>query len=115
MNDFSLEQAPSLPPGLVAYSQTPVFDEKTIPAGLLREHRTRAGTWGVITVVEGRLRFRLLDPPSETILSPGKPGIVAPEQPHEVAPDGPVRFYVVFCRALTPATPPAAASRPVEG
>jgi tellurite resistance-related uncharacterized protein len=91
--------APQLPPGLVAYRQTPVFDEQTIPAGLLREHRTRAGTWGVITILEGRLRFRLLNPPSEVVLSPRRPGIVAPEQPHEVAPDGPVKFYVEFYRA----------------
>ncbi len=110
-----MEPAPPLPPGLVAYRQTPVFDEKTIPAGLLREHRTRAGTWGVINVVEGRLRFRLLDPPSETILSPERRGIVAPEQPHEVVPDGPVRFYVVFCHALTPATSPASAARQIDG
>jgi tellurite resistance-related uncharacterized protein len=92
-------EQPQLPRGLVAYRQTPVFDEKTIPAGLLREHRTRPGTWGVITIVEGHLRFRLLDPPSEATLSPGHPGIVAPEQPHEVAPDGPVKFFVEFYRA----------------
>jgi tellurite resistance-related uncharacterized protein len=92
-------EPPQLPPGLVAYRRTPLFDEKTIPAGLLREHRTRAGTWGVITVAEGCLRLRLLDPPSDMMLSPGNPGIVAPEQPHEVAPDGPVKFFVEFYRA----------------
>jgi tellurite resistance-related uncharacterized protein len=98
-----VKHPPQLPPGLTAYRQTPVFDEKTIPAGLLREHRTRAGTWGVITVVEGRLRFRSLDPPSEAMLSPGRPGIVAPEQPHEVAPDGSVKFFLEFYRAANAA------------
>jgi tellurite resistance-related uncharacterized protein len=93
-----VKERPHLPPGLLAYRHT-LFDEKTIPAGLLREHRTRPGTWGVITIVEGRLRFRLLDPPSEAGLSPRSPGIVAPEQPHEVAPDGPVKFFVEFYRA----------------
>ena len=101
-----MKQAPQLPPGLVPYRRTPVFDENTIPAGLLREHRTRPGTWGVITVLGGRLRFRLLDPPSEAVLSAGDQRIVAPEQPHEVAPDGPVKFYVQFCRALTPVPAP---------
>ena len=94
-----MREPPQLPPGLVAYRQTPMFDEQTIPAGLLRQHRTRPGTWGVITVVEGRLRFRLLEPPAERVLLPGRPGIVAPEQPHEVAPDGPVRFFIEFYRA----------------
>jgi tellurite resistance-related uncharacterized protein len=87
-----------LPPGLAAYRRTPIFDQHTIPAGLRREHRTRPGVWGLITVLEGRLQFRRLEPPAEKLLSPGNPGVVAPEQPHEVAPDGPVRFYVEFYR-----------------
>ena len=91
-----------LPAGLVAYRRTPMFDENTIPAGLRREHRTASGVWGVITVVEGRLRFRSLHPVNETILTPATPIAVAPEQPHEVAPDGPVRFYVEFYRAADP-------------
>ena len=88
-----------LPAGLVASRRTPIFDRDTIPAGLRREHRTAAGVWGLIVIIEGRLRFRALHPPSETILEPGRPIAVAPEQPHEVAPDGPVRFFVEFYRA----------------
>ena len=92
--------APSgLPAGLVAYRRTPVFDQDTIPAGLRREHRTACGVWGLITVLEGRLRFRTLDPLAETVLTPGRPVAVAPQQPHEVAPDGTVRFFVEFYRA----------------
>ena len=97
------EAAPSgLPAGVVAYRRTPIFDQDTIPAGLLREHRTASGVWGLITVVEGRLRFRSLDPVAATALTPGTPMAVAPQQPHEVAPDGPVRFYVEFYRAADP-------------
>jgi tellurite resistance-related uncharacterized protein len=99
--------ASGLPPGLVAYRRTPIFDQDTIPAGLRREHRTAAGVWGLITVVEGRLRFRALHPLHETVLIPGAPIAVAPQQPHEVAPDGPVRFFVEFCRAADPAPPEA--------
>ena len=88
-----------LPPGVSAYRRTPVFDQDTIPKGLLQRHSTRAGVWGVISVLEGRLRFRLLDPPSETVLEPGRPAIVAPEQPHQIAAEGAVRFFVEFYRA----------------
>ena len=42
------------------YKSTPVFDENTLPAGLRKEHRTKAGVWGVIRVLEGRLRYRCL-------------------------------------------------------
>ena len=85
-----------LPPGLVAYRRTPVFTEETLPQALRHRHQTKAGVWALITIVEGRLRFRRLDPPSETVLDPATPGVVAPEEPHEVEPLGAVRFFVEF-------------------
>lgn len=39
------------------YRSTPVFDENTLPGGLRKEHRTKAGVWGIIRVLEGRLRI----------------------------------------------------------
>jgi len=78
------------------YRSTPVFDEVTLPAGLRREHRTKAGAWGVIRVLEGRLRYQVLDPRSEVILEPGRPGLILPEQPHLVEPLGPIRMQVEF-------------------
>lgn len=86
----------SLPAGLTPYKQTPIFDQDSLPAGLRREHRTRAGVWALIHVVEGRLLYRILDPPSEQVLTAGHPGVVNPGQPHEVAPLGPMRMFVEF-------------------
>ncbi len=89
----------ALPPGCEATRSTPVFTEATVPPGLLRSHRTAPGTWGLIRVLEGRLLYRVLDPPSERVLDPsGAPGLVEPGVPHEVAPLGPVRFQVEFHR-----------------
>lgn len=85
-----------LPLGLKAYKRTAVFDQDTLPAGLRRSHRTRPGVWALIHVIEGRLRYRILEPFQEMELAPGKPGIVRPDQPHEVEPLGPVRMYVEF-------------------
>jgi hypothetical protein len=48
---------------MAAYRSTPVFDEVTLPAALRADHRTKAGTWGVITVLEGQLRLTFVDPP----------------------------------------------------
>jgi len=78
------------------YRSTPAFDEVTLPAGLRREHRTKAGAWGIIRVLKGRLRYQVLDPRSEMILEPGRPGLILPEQPHFVEPLGPVRIQVEF-------------------
>ena len=85
---------PSPPP----YRTTPVFDEKTLPAALRREHRTKQGVWGVIRVLEGELRFI----PGEggddagAILTPQRPGFVLPDQPHRVEPLGQMRMQVEF-------------------
>jgi len=78
------------------YRSSPVFDENTLPAALCKEHRTKAGVWGVIEVIEGKLKFRRLDQPAETILAPGRPGLVLPEQPHCVEPIGPMQMQIHF-------------------
>ncbi|MGE0152880.1 MAG: DUF1971 domain-containing protein [Reyranellaceae bacterium] len=85
-----------LPADVKAYKRTPVFDQDTLPAGLRRAHRTKPGVWGLIHVLEGRLLYRVLDPPGERILTPQTQGLVRPEQPHEVEPLGPMRMYVEF-------------------
>ncbi|MHA6692722.1 DUF1971 domain-containing protein [Devosia sp. A449] len=86
----------SPPPSAAPYKRTPVFDEKTLPERLRREHRTKAGVWGVIRVLDGRLRYQVLDPPSEQVLEPGLPGLVLPDQPHRVEPLGQMRMQVEF-------------------
>ena len=46
---------------IAPYRSTAVFDETTLPHALRREHRTKAGVWGVIRVLEGRLKLELVD------------------------------------------------------
>lgn len=75
---------------------TPVFDENTLPAQLQKEHRTKAGTWGLICVLEGQIRYEIAESGVQTILEPGKPGIIKPEQLHHVTPIGPVKMQVEF-------------------
>lgn len=80
----------------VPYRSTAIFDEKTLPAALRGEHKTKAGTWGVIQVIEGELKFSLANGEGETILTPGNPGLILPEQPHRVEPIGAMRMQVHF-------------------
>ncbi|MCA9491078.1 MAG: DUF1971 domain-containing protein [Myxococcales bacterium] len=89
----------TLPEDVAVYKQTAEFTEGTIPPGLLRGHTTKAGTWGHIVVLEGRLRYRILEPEvEEHVLDVDHRGVVEPQIPHEVAPLGPVRFRVDFLR-----------------
>lgn len=87
-----------LPDGLSPYRRTPVFTESTVPAGLLKDHKTKSGVWGVIHVTSGRLRYVVPSCRGDLVLSPEKNGIVVPEIPHHVVPIGPVSFYVEFWR-----------------
>jgi len=87
-----------LPAGLVEYSRTPTFDETTIPAGLLKAHATKPGAWGLIQILEGRLRYVIEDTGETIDLDPQTPGVVVPEQRHHVTPLGQVRFFVAFYR-----------------
>lgn len=92
-----------LPPGLTCYKRTPTFTETSIPAGLLKDHSTKEGTWGLIRVEEGELMYVVTDPRrvhQESVLtSTDEPGVVEPTILHRVEALGPVRFHVEFLTA----------------
>ena len=89
----------TLPTQILSYKRTPEFTNETVPKGLLRAHQTKEGTWGKIVVLEGNLRYRILEPHLEVLeLSSEKYGVVEPTILHEVEPLGEVRFYVEFYR-----------------
>lgn len=102
----------ALPPGLEAYRRTADFTETTVPAGLLADHTTKDGTWGLIHIAEGRLRYRVTAPrraPLDVVLSADQPpGVIEPTIRHHVEPLGPVRFHVEFWRAKADTARPAA-------
>jgi len=78
--------------------RTPTFTEQTIPNGLLKDHSTKTGVWGAITVERGSLLYCITEPGSEqeTVLTPSLTGLIEPGALHYVRPLGPVAFYVQF-------------------
>jgi len=92
------------------YRTTPVFDQDTLPAALRREHSTKAGVWGIIRVLEGRMRLQFADGSPECTLTSDVPGLIEPEQVHWVEPLGQMRMQVEFYDAR----PPIEASRAFE-
>jgi tellurite methyltransferase len=88
-----------LPDGLRLVRTTDTWDERTAPEGLLRAHRVTAGTWGVLVVEEGALRFVIdTTPPMDVVVEPGASQAIPPETAHRVVLDDPVRFHVEFHR-----------------
>lgn len=95
-----------LPADMVKYSQVPskqgaFFTAKKIPKGLLKEHTTKVGTWGVINVIQGQLRYQINEPAESVhILDADKKGVVEPQVKHEVAAlTDDVEFFVEFYRS----------------
>ena len=92
----------ALPDGLVFQRRTVDFTAETLPAALRGDHSTKPGTWGLIRILAGSLRYDITDDRRarhSIVLTPGTPpGIVEPTILHLVAPIGPVRFHVEFLR-----------------
>ncbi|MFT5207094.1 MAG: tellurite resistance-related uncharacterized protein [Candidatus Omnitrophota bacterium] len=89
----------TLPEGVEVYKQTDVFDQNTVPAGLLKDHNTVEGVWAEIIVIEGELDYIIQStPPQQYKLNSEQRGIVEPKVLHYVIPSPSVRFYVRFYR-----------------
>ncbi len=88
----------ALPDGVTAYKQTTQFTEVTVPQGLLNDHATKDGVWGVIHVVQGKLRYVVPGRDVDTVLTPTTRGIIMPTEIHRVEPIGQVSFFVEFYR-----------------
>ena len=80
---------------MTPYRSTAVFDEVTLPGALRREHRTKAGAWGIVRLLEGELRLNFPDGRTE-LLDLDRPGLIRPEEPHWVEPSGAMRMQVEF-------------------
>lgn len=99
------------------YKVTPVFDESTLPAGLRRVHSTKEGVWGVVRLLEGRLRLYFPGTGRDLVLTPDEPGLLEPCEPHFVEPLSPFRMQVEFYRSSpsTPQAPDAPAASSARG
>ena len=77
------------------YRTTMVFDEKTLPDALRREHSTKAGVWGLVRVLQGELWLRFADG-REQLLKAGETGLVGPQEVHWAEPVGRVQIQIGF-------------------
>ena len=80
------------------YAASPFFDEQSLPDALRNDHRTKAGTWGLLRVLEGEVRLIFTEPHAELFVTPTHPVIIPPQETHYVVPVGPMRMQVEFFR-----------------
>ena len=89
-----------LPTGLVLARTTDVFDNTTVPKGLLRAHQVAEGVWGRLVVHSGEIVFVFEDQPDQPIVvAADETVVIPPRRLHHVEMDGPASFAVEFHRA----------------
>ena len=94
-------QDAQLPKGAVKVGSTPVMDENTVKAGILKSHLAPKGKYGFLVVEEGHLQYAWEDEEGPVIDStPGHPIVIFPERYHHVKIVGAVKFRIEFYTVL---------------
>ncbi len=89
-----------LPEGLELARTTDVFDNDTVPQGLLKAHRVADGVWGRLIVHTGTVTFVFEDQPEQPIeASPSQAVAIPPGRPHHLELDQSATFAVEFHRS----------------
>ncbi len=97
---------PGWPDGLEYVRTTEVFDNTTVPAGLLRAHRVADGVWGRLVVHTGTVTFIFDDQPDSPItVEAGGSVAIPPARQHHLELDRPATFAVEFHRVATASIP----------
>ncbi len=97
-----MNETPQLPEGLVLTRTTDVFDNTSVPAGLLRAHRVAVGVWGRLVVHSGTVRFVFEDEPDAAVtVGGGDTVVIPPSRQHHVELSEPCTFAVEFYRAAS--------------
>lgn len=94
-----MSENPELPTGLVLARTTDVFDNESVPKGLLRAHRVADLTWGQLVVHSGEVVFVFEDDAEHPIpVGPGDSQVIPPGRLHHLELPDPATFAVEFYR-----------------
>lgn len=94
-------QPSELPDGLEHVRTTPVFDQDSVPKGLLQTHRIAEGVWGRLVVHTGSLAFESEDDDSDPQhIDAGHEVVIPPQRPHHLTISEPVTFAVEFHKPI---------------
>lgn len=77
------------------YKVTAIWDQDSLPAAIRGQHSTKAGTWGLLRVLDGEVDLVFADGRAVHV-TPDSPGLIPPQDVHHVEPAGPFRMQVEF-------------------
>ncbi len=85
----------TLPNNVTHYKSTKVFNQETVPKGLLKDHSTASHVWGELNIISGTLEYAIGENEVH-ILNTEIKGVIAPEEIHHIKPIGNVEFFIKF-------------------
>ena len=80
------------------YKVSAIWTEATLPDAIRREHRTKAGVWGLLRVLEGEVRLHFEGEAEPVLVTPDRPALIPPQKTHHVECGGAMRMCVEFYR-----------------
>lgn len=89
-----------LPEPAQHYKSTPTFDQDSLPAGILRNHSLKRGTWGKLIVLNGEVTFH--EGQEQWVVTPQAAHVILPEVVHHLEVTGPVSLRVDFLKVPDP-------------
>jgi len=99
-DDANARPMPVLPKDFAPYKRTPLFTQDSVPASLLKDHKTAAHSWGQLNIESGLLKYYITESghEGEYLLDPNNPGVITSTHSHYIKPVGNVSFYIEFFR-----------------
>lgn len=94
-----MSNARMLPAHVAPYAETPVFTSDTVPSKLLSHHDLKPGTWGLMHVKRGAVRFFVEDGDEPVaVLNKDDTFVILPEERHYIKVSNDVKFYIEFLK-----------------
>lgn len=87
------------PTKLQKYSESPTFDQSSVPRKLTMSHKIKEGVWGKVVVHDGALHYVVAHAPTSPIrVEAGGYAVIEPNVEHWVNIIGSVSFVIEFYR-----------------
>ncbi len=94
-----IQRPDTLPADAAGYRHLGPFDQDSLPAGLLREHRLKEDVWGVLTMLDGVIGFCWDDAEGGGVeLAAPASLIIPPTIAHHLEVRGPFALAIEFHR-----------------
>jgi tellurite resistance-related uncharacterized protein len=89
-----------LPDGATLLRDLGELDQKSVPAGLLKDHSLKQGVWGMLEVLSGELQFVWADDNvTDRDLVSGDVVIIPPQALHHLVPGAAFEIKLALYRA----------------